>query len=66
MTDHLLDIDAVMHATTLCKTEIYKRMKAGEFPRSVTLGRKRVAWKASAVAEWIEGLSETGDEGEVD
>ena len=52
----LLRIDDVMDLTTLSKDSIYKKMKAGKFPRSRRLGKQSVAWLRSDILEWIESL----------
>lgn len=37
----------------LSKTELYRKMQRGEFPRPVTLGGRRVAWLQSEVERWM-------------
>lgn len=60
MKQHLLDVrdallrqPAVSIKTTLSRTEIYRRVKRGEFPQPVRLGRT-VAWKCSEIEAWID------------
>lgn len=42
--------------TSLSKTEIYRRVGAGTFPRPVSLGLNRVAWRESEIETWIEAV----------
>ena len=42
----------------LSRSEIYRRMADGTFPRPVRLAPRAVRWKASAVERWIEKASE--------
>lgn len=45
---------AVKQATGYSRSSIYALMKAGKFPRPVTLaGGGAVAWRSSDVAAWI-------------
>lgn len=45
---------AVAEATGYSRSSIYALMKAGKFPRPVTLaGGGAVAWRASEIAAWI-------------
>src|SRR5258708_6563662 len=54
--ERLLDRRAVEERTSLDITTIYRRMKAGSFPQPVRVGRRRVAWRESDVAEWQDRL----------
>lgn len=44
----------VIEVTSLSKTEIYRRIDAGNFPAQIHLGPKSVVWVASEVAAWCE------------
>jgi len=35
------------------KQSIYRLMAAGEFPRNVKLGKRKVAWMESDVYDWL-------------
>ena len=48
----MLDKFEVERRTSLDITTIYRQMKAGKFPRNVKVGKRRVAWRASDIAEW--------------
>jgi prophage regulatory protein len=49
----LLRLPQVCELTGLSRTSIYRAMGAGEFPRSVPLYRRGVAWAADEVEQWI-------------
>lgn len=52
----LLDKWQVEEMTSLDITTIYRKMKAGSIPQPVKVGRRRVAWRRSDIAEWQAGL----------
>ena len=39
--------------TTLCRTTIYRQLRAGRFPPPVRVGR-RLAWSEATVSAWID------------
>jgi prophage regulatory protein len=53
MAESLLRIEKVREACGLSRTELYRRMREGGFPRPVALGRRAVAWRDSDVQAWI-------------
>ena len=54
MAERFLGIRTVVERTTLSRSEIYRRVKLGTFPRQVKLGPRRVAWKERAVDFWCQ------------
>jgi prophage regulatory protein len=44
---------AVLDMTGLSKSQLYEMMGAGEFPRSVQLAGRSVAWEQGEVQAWI-------------
>lgn len=52
----LLRLRSVMQMTGISRTEIYRRMDAGTFPRPVQIGAQTVAWRQSDIQRWIEAL----------
>ncbi|OED84642.1 transcriptional regulator [Vibrio breoganii ZF-55] len=44
----------VLKLTGLSKSSIYDRIKAGQFPNSVPLGGRSVAWVAHEIEQWID------------
>ena len=56
--ERLLRRAEVQNLTTLSKTTLYAKIKAGEFPRPLSLGKQHVAWRASDVKAWIHAQPE--------
>ncbi|WP_374580884.1 helix-turn-helix transcriptional regulator [Pseudoduganella sp.] len=50
-------IQTVTERTGLSRAEIYRRMRLGQFPGSIKLGVRLVAWKSSDVEAWIKSLT---------
>ncbi|MEY2340595.1 helix-turn-helix transcriptional regulator [Acidithiobacillus sp. IBUN Pt1247-S3] len=56
----VLNLKAVQERTTLCKSEIYKRIKNGDnFPAPRKITENRSVWVAAEVDAWI--LSRIGE-----
>ncbi|WP_154203343.1 helix-turn-helix transcriptional regulator [Vibrio harveyi] len=49
-----LRLKDVMEKTGLSKSAIYSKIKEGEFPVSVPIGSRTVAWVESDVEEWLQ------------
>lgn len=49
----LLRLQAVREATGLGRSSLYSLIKRGEFPNSIKLTERTVAWDSAAVAAWI-------------
>lgn len=54
----LLDKWKVEEITSLDITTIYRKIKVGDFPKPVRVGRRRVAWRESDIAAWQTRLEE--------
>lgn len=52
-TPALLRLPAVCNLVGLSKSQIYRLIRAGEFPTAVHLGANSVAWPAERVHAWI-------------
>ena len=52
----LIKLKEVINLTALSRSLIYKKMKEGLFPKSVSLGDRAVAWVESEIEEWIEEI----------
>ncbi len=50
----LLRLGSVLKMTGLCRSSLYRKVTAGEFPSPVKVGKRASAWVASEVAQWIE------------
>jgi prophage regulatory protein len=53
MAEILLKIRSVKDACALSRSELYRRMRNGEFPKPVAVGARAVAWRQSEVSAWI-------------
>ncbi|EGR0390803.1 TPA: AlpA family phage regulatory protein [Vibrio vulnificus] len=54
-----LKLKEVMEKTALSRSAIYRKMNDGEFPESVSLGERAIAWVESEVDEWMEARLQT-------
>ncbi len=52
--ERLMRVGEVCAATGLSHSVLYERMKKGEFPKSIPLGGRAVAWSSVEVNEWIQ------------
>jgi prophage regulatory protein len=59
MPDVLLNRRQVIAVTSLSGPTLWRRCKDGSFPLPLKIGPNRVAWRASDVQIWIEGLPRT-------
>jgi prophage regulatory protein len=50
----LVRLPAVLALVGLSRTQIYRLMSAGQFPTSVRISARSVAWRAAEVVAWIE------------
>jgi prophage regulatory protein len=53
MVEILLRLRQVGDACALSRSELYRRIRAGNFPKPVSIGRRAVAWRSSDVSDWI-------------
>ena len=61
MSDRLIPLSAVLERVCISKTELYRRINRGEFPKPVPIGRHRIAFVESEVASWISSRMEARD-----
>lgn len=54
----LVRLPEVKERTGLSKTEIYRRMDDGDFPKAIPLGPRAVAWSSDDIDSWIAQLIE--------
>ncbi len=52
----LIKIDEVMRRTTLSRAYIYRKIKNGEFPQQVVLGKQSSAWFEHEIDAWLRAL----------
>jgi len=55
--DYLLKRKEVEELVKLSRSEIYKKMNAGKFPRPVRIAPKAVRWRDSDIQQWIKEIS---------
>lgn len=56
-----LKLQQVMDKTTLCRSSIYNLIKAGDFPKNVTVMGQRKAWLESEVEDWMMSKMENSE-----
>ncbi len=49
-----LKLKEVMEKTALSRSAIYRKMNDDEFPKSVSLGDRAVAWVETEIDKWME------------
>ena len=55
----LFRLPAVIERTCLSRTQIYRLMDRGDFPRPIKLSERAIAWPSEAIEEWIDHKLET-------
>ncbi|EOA6542625.1 AlpA family phage regulatory protein [Vibrio vulnificus] len=58
----LIRLGEVRNLTSLSRSAIYRKMKAKQFPQSVSLGNRSVAWVEDEVKSWVGDLIDTRNE----
>lgn len=51
--DRILRIKAVLERTGLSRATLYRKIRAGTFPRQIPIAQRCAGWRESAVNEWI-------------
>ncbi|MCB1620327.1 MAG: AlpA family phage regulatory protein [Thiothrix sp.] len=51
--DEFLKLDEVVRIAGISSSEIYRKIKKGDFPSQCSLGRRCARWKMSDVQAWI-------------
>ncbi|EJE8522365.1 AlpA family transcriptional regulator [Vibrio parahaemolyticus] len=54
--NRLLRLKEVIDVTALSRSAIYRKMNTGDFPQSVSIGDRAVAWVEKDVSDWIESV----------
>lgn len=63
MAERFITIKAVLDRVALSRTEMYRRLKAGTFPRSVALGPQKVVFLESEIDAWMQAQVEAAQNG---
>lgn len=48
-----MKIEEVSAVTTLSETQIYRKMKAGDFPPNISIGANSKVWLESEIQQWM-------------
>lgn len=48
-----MKIEEVSAVTTLSDTQIYRKMKAGDFPQNISIGANSKVWLESEIQKWM-------------
>lgn len=57
--DELLTLPDVMAITTMSRMTVYRSVQRGDLPPPIQVSRGRIAWRASAINQWMATRSET-------
>ena len=49
---HLLRVPDVEEIVGLCRSTIFRKVRAGDFPKPLLLGKRHIAWEPEDIAEW--------------
>lgn len=60
--DRFMRLDEVLHVTGLGRNTVYRRIKEGTFPKQVRIGPNSVAWRQSAIVEWMSSFTPNKDQ----
>ena len=63
LVPRLLPTSVVLDRICMSKTQLYRLINAGEFPKPVPVGRQRIAFLETEVTAWIEARMRMRDEG---
>ncbi len=58
MEQQILREKEILKVVGLSRTTVWRKEKAGTFPRRVKLGARAVGWTRSSVEEWLQNLEE--------
>lgn len=62
MGPKLIRMKDVLQRISLSKTEVYRRIKAGTFPKQVRLGLSRIAFVEAEIDQWVQERSDDRSE----
>ena len=54
MSNKMLRLPNVIELTGLSRSSIYLRMSKEEFPQSISLGGRAIAWLEEDINQWLE------------
>ena len=56
MENRILRRTEVLFMTGLATSTLYAKMRDGEFPKPIKLGRRAVGWRERDIMDWVENL----------
>ena len=59
MSDRLMRLEEVLEMCSISRSELYRQIADGRFPRPVKVGLRAVRWYRSEVEAWIAALPRT-------
>ena len=60
-----LRLEGVKARTGLSRSELYRRIKANDFPHAIILGQRTKAWDSIEVSTWLDRMAATAPREEV-
>lgn len=60
--DRLLRLDEVERISRRSRSSIYRDINEGNFPQSIKIGARSVAWRLSAIQEWMDSRPHSLDQ----
>ena len=54
MTNRILRLPDVLDLTGLARSSLYAAMAAGQFPKSIKIGKRAIGWLEADIQNWIE------------
>jgi len=63
-TISFLRMPDVVARTGLSRSSIYAKVKSGEFPTSIPIGARSVAWRSDHIDQWIQKCIDDSDQGD--
>lgn len=51
--DRILRLPAVLERTGLSRSTLYRKVRAGTFPKQVAISVRCAGWRESSVSEWL-------------
>lgn len=52
--DRFLRRPSVQDISGLSRSQIYRLMQAGQFPKAINIGERAVAWRESEIHQWMQ------------
>jgi len=56
----ILNITEVMRITGFCHATIYRKMAKGLFPKSISIGNRKIGWKKYEIDFWMDSQVKGG------